>query len=171
MAEQGGRQRVQDQWESAKIKAQRRREWQSKAEDRRWRDRTENSGTAQKAKAQALGRHLPATLDTREDEGGFELAIGRVGGDGERRRSKVELSAQGSELRPKATLDTREEEGGFELAIGRVGGDGERRRSKVELSAQGSELRPKDRAQETYVMRFMNESYPLPHSPSDIIRV
>ncbi|KAJ1145089.1 hypothetical protein NDU88_011381 [Pleurodeles waltl] len=93
--------RVQDQWKSARIKAQRHREWQSKAEDRGWRDRTENSGTAQKVKAQTLGRHLPATLDTREEEGGFELAIGHVGGDGERRCSKVELSAQGSELRPK----------------------------------------------------------------------
>ncbi|KAJ1191674.1 hypothetical protein NDU88_000990 [Pleurodeles waltl] len=60
-----------------------------------------NRRKAQKWRQRALGWNLPALPWTREEGWGSELAIGRVGGDGERRCSKVELSAQGSELRPK----------------------------------------------------------------------
>ncbi|KAJ1218440.1 hypothetical protein NDU88_006020 [Pleurodeles waltl] len=56
---------------------------------------------AQEWRQRALGWNLPVLLWTREEGWGSELAIGRVGGDGERRCSNVDLSAQGSELRPK----------------------------------------------------------------------
>ncbi|KAJ1084304.1 hypothetical protein NDU88_004456 [Pleurodeles waltl] len=89
MAEQSGRQKVQDQRESAQIKAQRRREWQSKAESRRWRDRRENSGTAQIAKAQSTGWALTSDAGHQGRGGGLRTC------DRSRGRGWGEASQQG----------------------------------------------------------------------------